>query len=491
MSGEAEAKTEQPTAAAEGEDPASEKKTKKAPKKKAATDGLEVSPRNPTKKASTQMKPSINCQCGAVKVELKSKKALFRLECCCYDCSAALKYANTNKQGPKQPEHQAIDSVFFPNNFSIVKGKAKIGAFKNFEAGDTTRFHCVDCWTLLFSDFPTFEGKLMMTQANCYQDFKGIQNIEIMDVCARHNTKDVDADELAAMPAFAGDPANVYEGIAKNYLDAQEELLAAGNAGEEMNMQILLAKIGPAAVPTDGPLLTMGPPTLISQMPEDKKQRISEKAAFTPPAREVSVAKPPPVQKTAPTSGSKPKTQLSAMKLNQRSVAPGNALAQSNGQKKDKDKKEAKSKQAIKDETERLKSALATISGPKGKGSISSKDVEQLLKSAGGRAEKTGIDELMQELGSNVTGNVSEALFMEKASAYFNTCDPSAECTEIWQLVGGKLAGESTLKAVELGDALARIGCELSRDEVEDLVAFSTYGNDKIGYDDFVRTLFP
>jgi len=485
MSGEAEAKTEQPTAAAEAEDPASEKKTKKAPKKKAATDGAE----DMNRKTSTKLKPSINCLCGAVKVELKSKKALFRLECCCYDCSAALKYANTNKNGPKQPDHQAIDSIIFPNNFSIVKGKAKIGAFKNFADGDTTRFHCVDCWTLLFSDFPTFEGKLMMTQANCYQDFKGVQNVEIMDVCARHNTKDVDAEDLAVMPAFAGDAANVYDGIAKNYLDAQAELLAAGSAGEEMNMQILLAKIGPAAVPTDGPLLTMGPPTLMSQMPADQKP--AAQAAFTPPAREVSAAKPPPVQKTAPTSGSKPKTQLSAMKLNKRSVAPGNALAQSNGQKKDKDKKETKSKQAIKDETERLKSVFVSICGPKGKGSISTKDVEQILKAAGGRADKTGIDELMQDLGSSVTGNVSEALFMEKASAYFNVCDPSTECTEIWQLVGGKLTGESTLQAVDLGDALARIGCELSRDEVEDLVAFSTYGNEQIGYDDFVRTLFP
>lgn len=209
---------------------------------------------------------SINCKCGAVEVEFKTSKALYRLDCCCYDCTAALQYAHFKKGGPQPPQLQLADSVWFPNDFTILRGENKIGAFKNFASGSTVRFYCKSCWTVMFADFPLFQGKILVTQINSYKEFRGLKNAELMPPFARHMMKDLSKQQLRAMPPYSGYPSNVYWGAADNFTSSTQEIVQSGSAGAEMNCQILLARIGEPLIPDDDPILAAGPPTLMAQM---------------------------------------------------------------------------------------------------------------------------------------------------------------------------------------------------------------------------------
>ena len=163
---------------------------------------------------------TITCTCGAVQLELCAKRDLFRLECCCHDCTAALWYAN-KRGGPAFPDNQCVDSSWFPNDFKIVKGKNKLGAFVNFENADTTRFHCMLCWTVLFGDHTAYARKIVVTQVRNYKEFDGLKNVELMPPQARHFLKDLSQEQLALLPAWGGNPSDVYQGIADNWMDAK------------------------------------------------------------------------------------------------------------------------------------------------------------------------------------------------------------------------------------------------------------------------------
>ena len=207
---------------------------------------------------------TITCKCGAVQIELSATRDLFRLECCCHDCTAALWYAN-KRGGPAFPDNQCVDSSWFPNDFKIVKGENKLGAFVNFENADTTRYHCKDCWSVLFGDHTAYARKIVVTQVRNYKEFEGLKNVELMLPQARHFLKDLSQEQLAALPAWGGDPSDVYQGVADNWMARFPTVLEAGKEGVEMNAQILLAKIGGACVPTGESRLTEGPPTLMQQ----------------------------------------------------------------------------------------------------------------------------------------------------------------------------------------------------------------------------------
>jgi len=71
---------------------------------------------------------SVECSCGAVKINFTSPKVLWRLDCCCYNCTKALNYVK-NKGGPDVAglDLQCIDSVWFQNDFTVEKGEDKIG----------------------------------------------------------------------------------------------------------------------------------------------------------------------------------------------------------------------------------------------------------------------------------------------------------------------------------------------------------------------------
>ena len=207
---------------------------------------------------------TITCKCGAVQIEFYTKNDLFRLECCCYDCTCALWYAN-KRGGPSFPEHQCVDTSWFPNDFKVVKGEEKLGAYMNFENADTTRFHCKACWSVLIADHPAYDKKLVVTQVVNYKEFEGLKNAELMAPQARHFLKDLSTDQVAALPAWGGDSANVYQGVADILMTQFPALQEAGKEGAEMNAQILLGKIGGAFVPTGEARLTQGPPTLMQQ----------------------------------------------------------------------------------------------------------------------------------------------------------------------------------------------------------------------------------
>ena len=216
---------------------------------------------------------TITCKCTSVQIEFFTNTDLFRLECCCHDCTAALWYAH-KRGGPAPPMHQCLDSSWFPNAFQIVRGEEKLGAFLNFANADTTRFYCTDCWSVLFADHPAYAKQLVVTQVMNYREFVGLANVEFMPLQARHFVKDLSAEQLAALPAWRGDPAHVYQSAANILIAQFSAIQEAGKEGTAMNAQILLGKIGGAFVPTGEARLSEESPT--------RRQRLEKAARGSP-----------------------------------------------------------------------------------------------------------------------------------------------------------------------------------------------------------------
>jgi hypothetical protein len=208
--------------------------------------------------------PTITCKCGAVELEFYATGDLFRLQCCCHDCRAALWYAN-KRGGPAPPAHPCVDNSWLPNDFRVVRGEHRIGAFMNFENADTTRFYCKDCWTILFGDHPLYDSKVVVTTAHNYKEYEGLGGISLMPPQARHFMQDLTPDEVAALPPWRGDATHVYAGVADVLISRFPAIQAAGKEGERMNARILLEKTGTVFVPDGEPRLTGGPPTLMQR----------------------------------------------------------------------------------------------------------------------------------------------------------------------------------------------------------------------------------
>ena len=207
---------------------------------------------------------TIQCRCGSVRIDFPTHTELFRHECCCHDCISALWYA-TKCGGPAYPPELCADCCWLPNDFRIVTGEDKLGAFLNYESADTTRFYCTACWTVLFGDHPLYEQRILVSQVAAYKEFAGLTNIVRMEPQARHFLKDLTKEQVAALPPWPGDPSHVYQGAADNLLAHFPAMKAAGGTGAEMNAQRLLAKSGGAFVPTDEARLSTGPPSLMRQ----------------------------------------------------------------------------------------------------------------------------------------------------------------------------------------------------------------------------------
>ena len=213
---------------------------------------------------------TITCKCTSVQIEFFTNNDLFRLECCCHDCTSALWYAH-KRGGPALPSHQCLDSSWFPNAFTIVRGEEKLGAFLNFENADTTRFYCTDCWSVLFADHPAYDKQLVVTQVVNFKEFAGLENAELMPLQARHFLQDLSTEQLAVLPAWRGDLSHVYQSAADNLMAQFRAIKAAGKEGAEMNAQILLGKIGGAFVPTGEARLSEESPT--------RRQKLAKPAA--------------------------------------------------------------------------------------------------------------------------------------------------------------------------------------------------------------------
>lgn len=207
---------------------------------------------------------TMTCRCGAVRIRFPTSQELFRHECCCHDCVSALWYS-TQHGGPACHSDYLADCCWLPNDFQILSGEKRIGAFLNYADADTTRFYCTDCWTILFQSHDFYEEQIVVSQIAAYKGFEGLDDIQRMAPQARHFLKDRSPAELASLPAWHGDPGHLYQSVADNLIDSFPAMKAAGGKGRTLNAQLLLEKIGPPLVPTDAPRLSAGPPSLARQ----------------------------------------------------------------------------------------------------------------------------------------------------------------------------------------------------------------------------------
>ena len=207
---------------------------------------------------------TITCKCSAVRITFPVSTELFRHECCCHDCISALWYS-TQRGGPEYPRDHCADCCWLPNDFCIEQGAEKLGALLNFAAADTTRFYCTSCWTLLFGDHPLYESRILVSLIASYKEFEGLTDIVRLAPQARHFLKDLNDDQIAALPQWSGDPVRVYPGAAAVLLENFPAMKAAGGKGRDMNAQKLLDRIGGPLVPSDATRLRSGPPSLMQQ----------------------------------------------------------------------------------------------------------------------------------------------------------------------------------------------------------------------------------
>jgi len=160
-------------------------------------------------------------------------------------------------------------------------------------------------------------------------------------------------------------------------------------------------------------------------------------------------------------------------------------------------KREQLSAEAQEEEKRALGEVWSLIS--KGKKDIRTTDIERMIGTAnvneagpGARVDPDALRDFMQaEFGAKPDDRINQASLMEKASTYFNNCTPSEECVEVWQMLGGSLTGEGTVEAADICDTLERLNCDITKEEVDDLVAFASKGSSRMSYDDFVESLFP
>ena len=63
---------------------------------------------------------TIQCQCESTALQWQEPKELWRLECCCNDCTAGVRYLHEAKGGPRPPDHQMLDTLWLANDFTLV-----------------------------------------------------------------------------------------------------------------------------------------------------------------------------------------------------------------------------------------------------------------------------------------------------------------------------------------------------------------------------------
>jgi len=222
----------------------------------------------------TKAMATLTCKCGGVELTLGNPQALWRLECCCHDCYAAPWYLQKRKNAPAAPEVQLLDSIYFANNLTVEKGMEKLGTYKNFPCGDTTRFVCTDCWTVLAADHPAYGGKLLVTQVTNYKGFDGLRNAKLIEKKSRHFLCDLPDGMEAQLPPFTGDPTKVYDKASACLLEAFPRIQEAAGEPGVSNGQTLAAQCGSPFIPDDEPERMRGGPKTF--MGSDPKARASD-----------------------------------------------------------------------------------------------------------------------------------------------------------------------------------------------------------------------
>ena len=181
---------------------------------------------------------TIQCQCESTALRWQEAKELWRLECCCSDCSAGIRYLHEAKGGPQPPDHQMLDTVWLPNDFSVVKGLENIGVIKRSEEARNTLIYCTECGTSLITDHEVYGGKVVITQIQNFPQFQGMSVAPTMPVKARHFVDDVDAESRDRLPPFRGPQSEIYGSVSQTLIDAFPRLYEQGSTGD-MNAQRL------------------------------------------------------------------------------------------------------------------------------------------------------------------------------------------------------------------------------------------------------------
>ena len=181
---------------------------------------------------------TIQCQCESTALQWQEPKELWRLECCCNDCTAGVRYLHEAKGGPRPPEHQMLDTLWLANDFTVVKGLDNIGVIKRSAESRNTLIYCTACGTSLITDHVVYGGKVVITQIQNFPQFQGMSTAPIMPVQARHFVDDVDADSRDSLPPFSGPPSEIYGSVSQTLIDAFPHLYEQGSTGD-MNAQRL------------------------------------------------------------------------------------------------------------------------------------------------------------------------------------------------------------------------------------------------------------
>jgi len=163
---------------------------------------------------------------------------------------------------------------------------------------------------------------------------------------------------------------------------------------------------------------------------------------------------------------------------------------------KPKAKPKAKSRTSAEDITS-LKNVWDNLLGDTASQSeMDHKDFARALKKGGVNGvvdSKTFPQMIQEEMGSGSSGKVTFDTFSDCMLRYFSDCNPTEECGEIWELVGGgpggktNRRGDGSLQPEDLCNALNRFGITCTRAEAEDMVLYATCGNNDMSYQDFVE----
>eukprot|EP00746_Dinoflagellata_sp_MGD_P138066 gnl/MRDRNA2_/MRDRNA2_71795_c0_seq1.p1 gnl/MRDRNA2_/MRDRNA2_71795_c0~~gnl/MRDRNA2_/MRDRNA2_71795_c0_seq1.p1 ORF type:complete len:260 (+),score=37.97 gnl/MRDRNA2_/MRDRNA2_71795_c0_seq1:123-902(+) len=149
----------------------------------------------------------LQCKCKAVEIWLLGGRVpTSRIECCCFDCWAAVRYAE-KKGGPTVPS-KAVDSIFFQNDLKLVKGTEKVSFFKMLKGYPMVRLYTKCCWSVLLGDHPVYQGNVVCAYGTT--DYNGaVAQADLYPPRARIFTKDLTHQELEALPLFP-DPDKIF-----------------------------------------------------------------------------------------------------------------------------------------------------------------------------------------------------------------------------------------------------------------------------------------
>jgi len=195
--------------------------------------------------AATAPGASITCKCGEVKIAVKSRKNMYRLDCCCYDCTSCAWYWEKKGLGPEPLSGPPCeDLVYFANDFTVEKGMSSIGAMKPNKERDATRFYCKKCYTMLMTDHPFYGALMFSTPIMNYKSFKGL-DADLTETDSRQFLNDLTPEERKNVPEWKGPAEHNYDGVTGDLLaKLGEGLLQKEGSTGDFNIQKLLQAVG-------------------------------------------------------------------------------------------------------------------------------------------------------------------------------------------------------------------------------------------------------